>query len=198
MARIMPCKICLTPSRIDRQRPVIGWITPIPHRGPARVHEGALRHRQQSAGRGERAEVIGVCDFVHHRPIAQRHPRGNAPFALSPLHPVNIAAATHGDRLALAVHADEHKVGFGMGGIAVNLGRMVQQQMLMRQMRRRMLTKRPIHEFIRRADKFSVFIQTIGVKRRPDQITVESVNPTTVAEQTIVDRLAVKKMLQRI
>jgi hypothetical protein len=82
-----------------------------------------------------------------------------------------------------------------MGSIPFDLGGVVQDAVLVRQMRRAVLAERSFDEFLGRAHELAVFIQAVGVEGLQDQFAVEAVDATAVFQQALVDLLAVPQFL---
>ena len=121
---------------------------------------------------------------------------GDAPFAVAAFEPVDIPPTVQRDGRTRPVLPDHHEVGLGVGHVAVDLTGVVGDVVLLAVMARPVAGERPGDELLDRAAEDAVVVDRAGVVRGAQQVLVEPVDAAGVAQQRVVDLLAVEQLLE--
>jgi hypothetical protein len=135
----------------------------------AAVVGGALDIGQQRQDfLGDQVRWLGV-------PLDDADPVDDRPAAVSALKAINVPSAGQGHVVGrFAIGSNEKLVGLGVGFVAVDLGRVVQQIVLIARLRR-VIRERPVDEILYWTAESDVIIDTVVVIDRPQEWAITSI-----------------------
>src|SRR4029450_8331502 len=111
------------------------------------------------------------------------------PVSVAAFEAVEVAAAVDAVGCALGVFAGEDEVGLGVGGVAVDLAEVVDDEVVMHLVALSQEARDPGHELFGGAGEHAVVVDRSRVVHGADDLGVEAVDPAGVAVGAVENRL---------